>query len=114
MIMSRRTPLILLAPIAAALVGLVGCSKAADKSGSLRPAQASGVTPITPTATERALASSQQAPPMPDPSRTDPEAVAMRQRNFDWRLAQKKVAADAALKQLNAVNGADKPESKGN
>jgi hypothetical protein len=51
------------------------------------------------------LAANQEAPPLPDPSRTDPEAVAMREKNYQWLVAKKKIAAEAALKQMNQSLG---------
>jgi hypothetical protein len=51
------------------------------------------------------LAASKEPPPLPDPSRTDLQAVAMRQNNYQWLVAKKKIAAEAALKQMNQSLG---------
>src|ERR1700742_1871562 len=50
-----------------------------------------------------------KVPPLPDPSRTDPVAVAMRQRYVDWQVAQVRAANDAALKQVDQFYGHEAP-----
>jgi hypothetical protein len=104
-----KATLVLIGTCTAAACCLTGCDKGPASAGPppqpQAQAQAPAATSITPTASERVLAANPEAPPQPDPSRTDPEAVAMRQRFFEWRMAKKKVAADAALKQAEEANG---------
>jgi hypothetical protein len=90
---------------AALLCGLAGCDKAPDKVASLPQGQAPVGSGITPTAEDRTLAASREAPPLPDSSRTDPQAEAMRRKNYEWLVAKKKLAAEAALKQMNQSLG---------
>lgn len=114
MITSRKTVLLLAGTCAAAVSSFVGCNKAPAKADPAQPAQAAAGTAITPTGPERALASQLQAPPLPAPGRTDPEAVAMRKKYVEWKVAQVKVANDAALKQTSQFLGTNKPAPKGN
>jgi hypothetical protein len=114
MIISRRTRLILFAPIAGTLVGLAACGKTAEKAGSPQQDQAASPPTASPVAADKALAAQVQAPPLPDSSRTDPEAVAMRKKYVQWNVARVKAANDAAVKQANQALGIDKPAPKEN
>jgi hypothetical protein len=94
----------------AAIFTMAGCEKAPDKAATTPQAQSPVLTAMTPSAS--AGAASQEAPPLPDNNRTDPEAAAMRKKFFEWKAAQHNAAAAASLKQLRELNGDDKP--KGN
>lgn len=80
--------------VAVTACGMTACNKA--------PAQA--------VAPSQAQVAAFQAPPLPDPSRTDPAAVAMRQRYVDWNVAQVKAANAAAQKGLDQFYGQPAPK----
>jgi len=60
---------------------LAGCSKAPSQRGENSRAPANAEPAATSTGL---LASGQQEPPLAPPSRTDPEALAMRQKYIQW------------------------------
>jgi len=106
MITSPKAGLLLAGTCATTFVVLAGCGKGADKAGPPPPVQAAATSSAE---ADKALAAQVKAPPLPDPSRTDPEAAAMRKKYVQWKVAQDNVANDAAVKQANRALGLDKP-----
>jgi hypothetical protein len=92
---------------AVALCGLTACNNGPAKAGAAPQGQANAAAATT----QAAMQASFKAPPLPDSNRTDPIALAMRQRYVDWKVAQVKAAGDAAQKQLEQFYG---PAPKGN
>lgn len=114
MIVSPKAIRLLAGTCASTAVVLAGCGKGPDKAGSPPRAQAPAALTATASDEQRALAAQAPAPPIPDSSRTDPQAVAMRKKYVEWTVAQAKAANDAAVKQANQALGLDKPAPKGN
>ena len=114
MIISSKAKRLLAGTFATTIVVLAGCGKAPEKAESGSQAQAPATTTSTPTDAARDLAAHVQAPPIPDSSRTDPEAVAMRKKYVEWTVAQAQVANEAGVKQANQALGLDQPAPKGN
>lgn len=114
MSISPKARLLLAGTCAATVVVLAGCGKSGDQAGSPPQAQAPSANTTTPADAEKALAAQAQAPRLPDPSRTDPEAVAMRKKWVEWQDAQVKAANEVALKLSRQALGLDKPAPKGN
>ena len=108
MIFSSKAKLLLAGTCVTTVVVLAGCGKATDKAVS--------PSATAPASTGGAAASSmsQEAPLWPDNSRTDPEAVAMRKRFFEWKAAKGKLAIEAARKLAAQANAAGNPASTGN
>jgi hypothetical protein len=105
----RNAPLYLAGACITIVCGFAGCNKAPTKADPIsQQTQTGAETGIAPTADDRSLAAQAEPPPLPDPSRTDPEAVAMRKRNYQWLVAKKKLAAEAALKAAQQGSGAAK------
>ena len=106
MIFSRQAVLLLAGACTAAVCGLTACDKAPAKAGAGTQESA------TAKMADQAVDSQLKAPPLPDPSRTDPEAVAMRKKYVDWKVAQVNAANAVAQKQVDQFNAG--PAPKGN
>lgn len=89
-----KAKLLLVGTCTAIVVGGVGCSKAPARGASAPKGSASQAGTATPSDAQSTLAVQLHEPPLPDPSRTDQEAVAM---NHKYALWVKETALPAKL-----------------
>ena len=112
MIISSKAKRLLAGTCATMFVVLASCGKGPDK-GAATP-QVPGPAASVATPTNPDIPARFKGPPLPDPHRTDPEAVAMRLKFYQWQIAQENADNAAAVKQANLALGLDKPAPKGN
>ena len=84
-------------------VALALAAAACNQAPQTVPAANSQLASATPASADPLAA--YRAPPLPAPGRTDPQAVAMRKRYVDWKVAQEQAAGEAALKQVELFYG---------
>jgi hypothetical protein len=106
MTISPKAVVLLAGVLAAAACDLAACDKSPGRANAGSETHGTAATTTDQISVEKF-----KAPPLPDPSRTDPEAVAMRQRYVDWHVAQVKAANATTQKQLEQFYG---PAPKGN